>query len=152
MRKWKHLSTSVLAFPNKRENEANTFDLLKEIYHRGGEIDMNELWKLRINADLKDSDRIRNDTEFFLPQIWYELSFIRCSSLFLWKGSSNFFILLSKNGEREMLSFLIGASMTSIHFAHRLFWYLRSLVSNKPKFMSLNSKYTHPLSSFSHGA
>lgn len=62
-------NNSVLS-PFQKNSEVNTFYLLREIYLNAGDIEMDDLWKLRINANFEETNQIRNDTEFFLPQIW----------------------------------------------------------------------------------
>ena len=54
----------------KNESQKDTFRLLSDIYHNTGDVVMEELWKLRINPGFLEQEGIRNDAEFFLPQIW----------------------------------------------------------------------------------
>ena len=86
-----------------------------------------ELEKVRINPNLitnstKQSIIIRNDLEFYIPQL--------CS-----------FILFGEfELVEESVSFLCKACFASFYFAHRVIWFLKSMLSPSNKNLSFNKK------------
>lgn len=69
-----------------------------------------DLEKIRLNPNLLEPSQIRNDLEFYIPQI--------CT----------FLIFGLRDTVEEFLAFMCKACYASFFFAHRVIWFLRSLL------------------------
>lgn len=60
---------------------------------------------------------IRNDLEFYIPQLWYNKSLL-----------STFLIFGDYKVVEDFLTFLCKACFASFFFAHRIIWFLKSIL------------------------
>ena len=78
-----------------------------------------ELENIRLNPNLVSEKGLRNDLEFYIPQL--------CT----------FLIFGDYEVVEELLAFLCKACYASFFFAHRIVWFLKSLLYLTP----MNEKY-----------
>lgn len=106
IKKWrKYLEKEI----NKNEVE-NPFKILTNLWAHQNVIQ--NLENIRLNPNLMEPNQIRNDLEFYIPQI--------CT----------FLVFGLRETVEEFLAFLCKACFASFYFAHRVIWFLQSLLQN----------------------
>ena len=107
----KNISLNKINFTNKsQENETNLsrpFIILTNLWAHKNVI--RDLENIRLNPNLISEKNIRNDSEFYIPQL--------CT----------FLIFGEYEVVEEFLAFLCKACYASFFFAHRIIWFLKSL-------------------------
>lgn len=100
-----------------RENSNAPFAILTQLYANAdaNEEIINELGNIRLNPNFASPDKIRNDLEFYIPQLCTFLLFDNM------KAIDEFFVFLCK------------VCSTSFFFAHRIHWFLLSLTNIEEK-------------------
>ena len=94
------------------ENSINPFKLLTNLYaHKENVIE--ELKEIRLNPNFFNINRSRNDLEFYIPQL--------CT----------FLIFGAFEQVERLFGFLCNVCFVSVFFAHRFFWFLKTLLGNE---------------------
>ena len=108
--KWRnYLSKEVQS--SKQMNDP--FELLTHLWAHKNVI--KDLQKIRLNPNLINKNRIRNDLEFYIPQL--------CS----------FMLFGEYEAVQEFFSFLCKSCYASFSFAHRIIWFLKSSIGKNPQ-------------------
>ena len=93
------------------ENTINPFKLLTNLYaHKENVIE--ELKEIRLNPNFFNITKNRNDLEFYIPQL--------CT----------FLIFGAFEQVERLFGFLCNVCFVSVFFAHRFFWFLKTLLGN----------------------
>ena len=115
--KWrKYLNSEV----NTSKEMNDPFNLLTFLW--GHKNVIKELEKIRLNPNLLNKNKIRNDLEFYIPQL--------CS----------FLIFGDYEIVQEFFSFLCKCCFASYNFAHRIIWFLKSSLNNNNNNNKTNEK------------
>lgn len=89
------------------------FQILTNLY-ANSENSLKELGSIRLNPNLVSQNQLRNDLEFYIPQL--------CT--FLLFGSGDF------ESNEGFYYFLLKVCNTSFFFAHRVHWFLSAMLNN----------------------
>ena len=89
------------------------FELLTHLWAHKNVI--KDLQEIRLNPNLINKNRIRNDLEFYIPQL--------CS----------FMLFGEYEAVQEFFSFLCKSCYASFSFAHRIIWFLKSSIGKNPQ-------------------
>jgi phosphatidylinositol 4-kinase B len=92
---------------NENDNISRPFLILTNLWAHKNVI--KELEQTRLNPNLISINQVRNDLEFYIPQL--------CT----------FLIFGDYEAVEEFLAFLCKACYASFFFAHRIIWFLKSL-------------------------
>lgn len=114
------IMSSIYLFTQEKEGNENAnapFAILTKLYSNpdANEEVINELGSIRLNPNFASNTGLRNDLEFYIPQLCTFLLFGEMKTI------EEFFVFLCK------------VCSASFFFAHRIYWFLSSLTNVEEK-------------------
>jgi len=103
---------------NSKKQFEDPFRILTNLWAHKNVI--KDLETIRLNPNIMIQNPIRNDLEFYIPQLWYDHSILY----------STFLIFGEYEVVEEFLAFLCKACYASFFFAHRIIWFLKSILDS----------------------